>query len=268
MERITYALADGVTIARRNVIKIIRVPEILVAVLIMPLVFMVLFAYVFGSAIEVPGGSYREFLVGGTFAMILTFGATFTGAGLADDMQKGIIDRFRSLPMSRSAVVFGRTASDVTYNVLSLVIMALAGLVIGWRIHNGIGSALLGFGLLLLVAYAISWVMAYVGLLVPSPEVVNNASSLVIFPMTFISNIFVPSSNLPTPLRIFAEWNPVSAVTQAARGLFGNIPPATPESTVWPLQNAELYTLIWVVIIISVFAPLAVRRYKRASTRN
>jgi ABC transporter DrrB family efflux protein len=268
MQSITYALADGVNIARRNMIKIIRVPEILVAVLIMPVVFMVLFAYLFGSAIEVPGGSYREFLVGGTFAMILTFGAQFTGAGLADDMQKGIIDRFRSLPMSRSAVVFGRTASDVTYNVLSLIVMAAAGLIIGWRIHNGIGSALLGFGLLLLFAYSISWIMAYVGLLVPSPEVINNASSLVIFPMTFISNVLVPSSNLPTPLRIFAEWNPVSTVTQAARELFGNIPPGTPEPTAWPLQNAGLYTLLWVVIIISVFGPLAVRRYKRAGASN
>lgn len=268
MEKISYAFTDGVTIAKRNVIKIKRVPEILVAVLITPLMFVLLFGYVFGSSIDIPGGSYREFLVGGIFAMTLMFGAHFTGAGLANDMQKGIIDRFRSLPMSRSAVVFGKTASDMIYNVLSLIIMVLAGLIVGWRIHNGIGSALLGFGLLLLFAYAISWIMAYVGLLVPSPEVVNNASFMVIFPLTFIANTFVPAGNLATPLRVFAEWNPVSAVTQAARELFGNIPPGTPEATVWPLQNAVVYTLIWVVIIISVFAPLAVRRYKRAGARN
>jgi len=263
MEQVTYALSDGVAIARRNIIKIKRAPEILVTVLISPLVFVLLFAYVFGSSIDIPGGSYREFLIGGTFALTLILGATFTGAGLAEDMQKGIIDRFRSLPMSRSAVVFGRTASDVIYNVLSLVIMAGAGLLVGWRIHNGIGNALLGFGLLLLFAYAISWVMAYVGLIVPSPEVVNNASALVIFPMTFVANTFVPAENLPTALRIFAEWNPVSSVTQAARELFGNIPPGTPEPGVWPLQNAVLYTLIWVVVIIAVFAPLAVQRYKK-----
>ena len=268
MERINYVLSDGVAIARRNVIRIIRVPEILVSVLVMPLIMVLMFAYVFGSSIDIPGGSYREFLIGGTFALISTFGAVFTGAGLADDMQKGIIHRFRSLPMSRSAVVFGRTASDVIYNVLSLIIMALAGLVIGWRIHNGIGNALLGFGLLLLFAYAISWVMAYVGLLVPSPEVVNNVSSMVIFPMTFVSNIFVPATNLPTPLRIFAEWNPVSAVTQAARELFGNIPLGTPEPTAWPLQNAVFYTLMWVVILIAVFAPLAVRKYDRAKAKS
>jgi len=268
MEKISYAFADGVNIARRNVIKIKRVPEILVAVLIQPLIFVLLFAYVFGSAIDIPGGSYREFLIGGTFALTLTFGAVFTGAGLAEDMQKGIIDRFRSLPMSRSAVVFGRTASDVIYNVLSLVIMVGAGLIVGWRIHSGIGNALLGFGLLLLFAYSISWIMAYVGLVVPSPEVVNNVSFMVIFPLTFIANTFVPSDNLPTPLRIFAEWNPVSAVTHAARELFGNIPLGAPEPTAWSLQNASLYTLIWVVIFIAVFAPLAVRRYKRAGTRS
>ena len=170
--------------------------------------------------------------------------------------------------MSQSAVVFGRTASDVIYNLLALIVMALAGLVVGWRIHNGIGQALLGFGLLLLFAYAFSWIMAYVGLVVPSVEVVNNASTMVIFPLTFIANTFVPSDDFPTPLRIFAEWNPVSAVTQAARELFGNIPPGTPEPTAWSLQNAVLYALIWVAIIIAVFAPLAVRRYQKVGARG
>jgi ABC-2 type transport system permease protein len=267
MESLSYAFADGITIARRNIIKVIRLPQILFSVLVTPLLLVLLFAYVFGSSIAIPGGSYREFLIGGTFALTLIIGATFTGAGLADDMQKGIIDRFRSLPMSRSAVVFGRTASDVIYNVLSLAIMALAGLIVGWRIHNGIGDALLGFGLLLLFAYAISWIMAYVGLLVPSAEVVSSASGMVIFPLTFIANTFVPAENLPTPLRVVAEWNPVSAVTQAARELFGNIPPGTPEPAAWPLQNAALYTLLWVVIIIAVFAPLAVSRYKKSAAK-
>ncbi len=262
MSAITRAVADGAVVAKRNVIKIGRVPEVLVFVLISPIMFVLLFAYVFGSAIDIPGGSYREFLIGGIFAQTVVFGATFTGAGIAEDMQKGIIDRFRSLPMSRSAVLVGRTASDVIYNVLSLVIMALTGLIVGWRIHNGIWKALLAFGLLLLFAYAFSWIMGYVGLLVPSVEVINNASFMVIFPLTFIANTFVPSENLPTPLRIFAEWNPVSAVTQATRELFGNIPPGTPEPTVWPLQNAVLYTLIWVVLIIAIFAPLATRRYR------
>jgi ABC transporter DrrB family efflux protein len=262
------AIIDGSVIAKRNVIKIKRVPEVLVFVLISPIMFVALFAYVFGGSIDIAGGSYKEFLIAGIFAQTVIFGATFTGAGLADDMQKGIIDRFRSLPMSRAAVVVGRTASDVIYNVLSLAIMAATGLVVGWRINNGPVDAALGFGLLILFAYAFSWVMAYVGLLVPSVEVINNASFIVIFPMTFIANTFVPAENLPTVLRHFAEWNPVSAVTQAARELFGNIPPGTPEPTAWPLQNPVIYTLIWVVVIIAIFAPLSVSRYKKARLKG
>ena len=267
MSRILYALADGAVVAKRNVIKIKRVPEVLVFVLISPIMFVLLFAYVFGASIDIPGGSYREFLIAGIFAQTVVFGATFTGAGLADDMQKGIIDRFRALPMSRSAVLIGRTASDVIYNVLSLLIMALTGLLVGWRANAGFLNAVFGFALLLLFAYAFSWVMGYVGLLVPSPEVINNASFMVIFPLTFVANTFVPSENLPTVLRVFAEWNPVSAVTQAARELFGNIPVGTPDPTSWPLQNPVIYTLIWVVVIIAVFAPLAVHRYGRMGKR-
>jgi ABC transporter DrrB family efflux protein len=257
VKRLLYALADGH-------VKIKRVPEVLVFVIISPIMFVLLFAYVFGSSIDIPGGSYREFLIGGIFAQTVIFGATFTGAGIADDMQKGIINRFRSLPMSRSAVLIGRTASDVIYNVISLFIMALTGLLVGWRVHNGILDTVLGFALLLAFAYAFSWIMAYVGLLVPSVEVINNASFLVIFPLTFIANTFVPSENLPGVLRTFAEWNPVSAVTQAVRELFGNLPAGTPEPTVWPLENPVLYTAIWIVVIVAVFLPLSVRRYARA----
>lgn len=263
-----HAFNDGLVIARRNIIKIKRVPEVLVFVLLSPIMFVLLFAYVFGSAIPIAGGSYREFLMAGIFAQTVIFGATFTGAGLAEDMQKGIIDRFRSLPMSRAAVVMGRTASDVIYNLLSLLIMALTGLIVGWRIRGSLLDALAGFGLLLLFSYAVSWMMALVGLSVPSPEVVNNASFMVIFPITFIANTFVPSENLPTILRVFAEWNPVSSVAHATRTLFGNIPPGTPEPTAWSLQNAVIYTIIWAGIIIAVFAPLAVRRYTKAAKKG
>ena len=263
-----YAINDGLIIARRNIIKIKRVPEVLVFVLLSPIMFVLLFAYIFGSAIPIAGGSYREFLMAGIFAQTVIFGATFTGAGLAEDMQKGIIDRFRSLPMSRAAVVMGRTASDVIYNILTLLIMALTGLVVGWRIRGSLMDALAGFGLLLLFSYAISWMMALVGLSVPSPEVINNASFMVIFPITFIANTFVPSENFPTVLRVFAEWNPVSSVAHATRTLFGNIPPGTPEPTAWPLQNSILYTIIWAGIIIAVFAPLSVRRYTKAAKKG
>jgi ABC transporter DrrB family efflux protein len=230
--------------------------------------FVLLFAYVFGGSINVPGEiSYREFLIAGIFAQTVVFGATYTGSALAEDMQKGIIDRFRSLPMSRAAVLVGRTASDVFYNVLSITIMAATGLLVGWGIRTSFWEAAAGFGLLLLFSYAFSWVMAAVGLAVPSPEVVNNASFMVIMPLTFISNAFVPAENLPTALRIFAEWNPVSAVTQAARQLFGNVSPLAPTSEAWSMQNPVLYTLAWVVVLLVIFVPLSVRMYKRAARK-
>jgi ABC-2 type transport system permease protein len=265
MHRFALAFGDATVIAKRNVIKIKRVPEVLVFVLISPIMFVLLFAFVFGDAIDVPGGDYREFLIAGVFAQTVLFGATFTAAGLADDMQKGIISRFRSLPMSRSAVLAGRTTSDIIYNLLSLVIMSLTGLIIGWRINSSFLDALAGFALLLLFAYAFSWVMAYIGLLVPSVEVVNNAVFMVLFPLTFLANTFVPTESLPDGLRTFAEWNPVSSITQAVRELFGNIPPGTPEPTAWSLQNPVIYTLIWIVVTIAIFAPLSVRQYKRAN---
>ena len=266
MSQVMTALGDGVVVAKRNLIKIKRVPDILVFVLLSPIMFVLLFAYVFAGAMDVPG-DYKEFLIAGILAQTVVFGSTFTGVGLADDMQKGIIDRFRSLPMSRSAVVVGRTGSDIAYNLISITIMSLTGLLVGWAITTSVPEAALGYALLLLFAYSFSWVMAYVGLLVPSVEVINNASFMVIFPLTFVSNAFVPVETLPPVLQTFAEWNPVSAVTQATRELFGNIPAGTPEPTAWPLQNPILYTLIWVVILIGIFAPLSVRQYKRANKR-
>ncbi|MGA9276453.1 ABC transporter permease [Ilumatobacter sp.] len=267
MSAVTAMLADTTVIAKRNVIKIKRVPEVMVFVLMSPIMFVLLFGYVFGNSIAIAGSSYREFLMAGIFVQSVMFGATFTGAGIAEDMQKGIIDRFRSLPMSRSAVLAGRTISDVVYNLLSLIIMAITGLLVGWRIRNSFLDAIAGFVLLLLFAYAVSWVMAYIALLVPSVEVINNASFMVIFPLSFIANTFVPAESLPGPLQTFAEWNPVSSVTQAARELFGNIPPDAPSPDVWPLEHPIVYTLIWVVATIAVFAPLSVHRYKRANKR-
>jgi ABC-2 type transport system permease protein len=268
MSSILQTFADGAVVAKRNLIKIRRVPDLLVFTTISPVMFVLLFGYVFGGSIDVPGGvNYREFLIAGIFAQSVIFGATFTGAGLAEDMQKGVIDRFRSLPMSRSAVLVGRTTSDIFFNTITITVMSLTGLVIGWRIRTSLPEALGGFLLLLFFAYAFSWVMAYVGLLISTPEVVNNASFIVIFPITFVANTFVPSENLPPVLRTIAEWNPVSAVAQAARELFGNIDPTAPPPDVWSLQNPVLYTLIWIAIILAIFVPLAVRQYKRAATR-
>lgn len=261
-------LLDTVTITQRNLRKILRVPDLLVFTLLSPIMFVLLFAYVFGGAIGAQGGaSYREFLIAGIFAQTVVFGSTFTGFSLAEDLQKGIVDRFRSLPMSPGAVVFGRTLADVGINVLSLLVMALTGLLVGWRIRTDVLSAVAGFLVLLAFAYAISWVMAYVGLLVRTPEVVNNASFMVIFPATFCANTFVPLDTLPGPLATFAAWNPVSSVTQAARELFGNTGGAPAGSDAWSLQHPAIYTLIWAVAIVVVFAPLAIKQYQRAASR-
>jgi ABC-type multidrug transport system permease subunit len=267
MSPASKAITDGLVVAKRNLIKIKRVPDLLVFSTLSPIMFVLLFAYVFGSAIEVPGVSYREFLMAGIFAQTVLFGATITGSGLADDMQKGIIDRFRSLPMARSAVLVGRTTSDLVNNVIVIAVMSLTGLIVGWRIHSSPLEALAGFGLLLLFAYAFSWVMAVIGLMVRSPEVFNNATFVLVFPLTFIANTFVGTTNLPGPLKVVAEWNPISAVTQAARELFGNTNPAVPPPDAWPLQRPVLTTLIWVVVLLVIFVPLSVQRYKKAVSR-
>ncbi|MGH3389258.1 MAG: ABC transporter permease [Actinomadura sp.] len=267
MNAAQMAITDGVTIARRNAIKIKRNPDLLGFVVMQPIMFVLLFSYIFGSAIDIPGMSYREFMLPGIFAQTAIFGAILTGYGLALDLQKGIIDRFRTLPMSPSAVLIGRTASDVFSNVVSLIAMVLVGLIVGWRIHTPPQDALLGFLVLLLFAYACSWLMAVIALAIRTPEVYNNAASIVVFPLTFIANTFVDSGRLPGPLKVAAEWNPVSAVTQAARELFGNTNPAMPVPEAWPLQHPVAASLLWAALMLAVFIPLATRLYKKAVSR-
>jgi ABC-2 type transport system permease protein len=269
MSTVPRAVGDAMTVTRRNLIKIKRVPDLLVFTTLSPIMFVLLFAYVFAGAIgtQDTGVDYTEFLIAGIFAQTVVFGSTFSGFSLAEDLQKGFVDRFRTLPMSPSAMLYGRTLSDVVNNVISLVVMGLTGLVVGWRIRSSFLEALGGALLLLLFAYALSWVMAYVGLVVRTPEVVNNASFIVIFPLTFIANTFVNPETLPPALQTFAYWNPVSSVTQAARELFGNTNPAFPPPDVWSLQHPVVYTLLWVVGIMLVFVPLSIRQYQRTTSR-
>lgn len=259
---------DAWATTRRNLTKIVRVPDILVFTTLQPIMFVLLFTYVYGGAITVPGGNYTNFLMAGIFAQTVVFGSTFSGSAMAQDLKDGIIDRLRTLPMSRSAVLIGRTNGDLFINALSLIVMMTTGFIVGWRVQSNPLEALFGVVLLLLFAYAMSWVMAFIGMSVRSPEVINNVSFIVLFPLTFVSNAFVPSSTLPTPLRIFAEWNPVSALVQAARELFGNVPPGQPVGDAWPQQHAVTTVLIGVLLMLVVFVPLAIRKYGRANTRS
>lgn len=264
MNALTMPIADGWTIARRNTLKIRRSPDLLGAAIMFPIVFVLMFAYVFGSVIDVPGMSYREFLLPGIFVQAVIMSAQITGYTLTLDLQKGIFDRFRSLPMAPSAVLIGQTVSDLLMNLAGLVVMAAMGLIVGWRVHTSPYEAVLGFGLLLLFAYAFSWFTATVALALRTPESFNNIATMVSFPLMFISNAFLDSSKLPTPLRVVAEWNPVSTFTQAARELFGNTSPAMRTSDAWPIQHAIPASLLWIAAILVVFVPLATRLYKKA----
>lgn len=267
MTAVRAAWHDGVVVTRRNVTKMRRVPDIIVFATIQPVMFVLLFAYVFGSAIKVPGVSYREFLIGGIFTQTVAFGSANTCIGLADDLQKGIVERFRSLPMSRAAVLIGRTNADLLSNVLVSVILTACGLLVGWRIRTSIGEAVLGFVLLLLFAYAMSWISALVGLSVRSVEVAQSAGFIWLFPFTFVSNAFVPTDGMPRALRVVAEWNPITAVTTALRTLFGNNNERIKPLTSWPDRHAVPLSFGWCLLILVVFVPLSVRRYRIATTR-
>jgi len=258
--------SDGWTVTKRNLTKLKRSPDMLVFAVIQPIMFVLLFSQVYGGAIQVQGTDYTQFLMAGIFAQTVVFGSTFSGSAMAQDLKEGIIDRFRSLPMSGSAVLIGRTNSDLVLNTISMVIMMLTGLVVGWRVNSSFPEFMTGVGLLLLFSYSFSWVMALLGMMVKTPEVINNASFLILFPLTFISNAFVPSDTLPTPLRLFAEWNPVSSLVQAARGLFGNVGTA-PVPDIWTMQHPIATVLIGISVMLVVFVPLCIRKFASISSR-
>ena len=260
-------LSDGWVTTRRNLLKIRRVPDILVFTLIQPIMFVLLFTYVYGGVIDIPGSSYVEFLMAGIFAQTVVFGSTYSGSAMAQDLKDGIIDRFRTLPMSPAAVLVGRTNGDMLINAISMAVMMLTGFIVGWRIRSSPTEALFAVVLLLLFAYSFSWVMAFIGMSVRSPEVINNVSFLILFPLTFISNAFVPSDTLPTPLRVFAEWNPVSALVQAARELFGNVPPGIPAGDTWTAQNPIATVLMGMAVMLAIFVPLSIRKFQSISSR-
>ncbi|MDI3389373.1 ABC transporter permease [Streptomyces sp. B-S-A8] len=263
------SIRDSLVVARRNLIRMTRIPEIVLFGLIQPIMFVVLFTYVFGGSIQVGSSissqAYREFLMAGIFAQTVTFATAGAGAGIADDMHKGLIDRFRSLPMARGAVLTGRTLADLVQTALTLVVLAGVALLIGWRTHESFGKVLVGFALLLLLGYAFSWIGALIGLSVRTPEAATSGGLIWLFPLTFISNAFVDSNKLPTVFRHIAEWNPFSTTVQACRELFGNLPPGFKTPDAWPMQHPIWASIIWSVVILVLFRTLAVRKYRKAA---
>lgn len=256
-----WALEDGLVVARRNLSHVRQVPEKLFDVTLQPVMFVVLFTYVFGSAITIPGGgSYRDFLLPGIFVQIMVFSSAGSAIAIADDLSKGVIDRFRALPMARSAVLTGRSLADLATMLIALVVLTVSGLVVGWRIHDGIVSALGAYLLLLGFGFAMIWVGTLIGTVMGDPEAAQQVVFTVAFPLTFVANTFVPTNGMPAWLRLVAEWNPLSAVVAGVRDLFGAPGLATGQS--WPLRHPLLASTMWIVGIIVVVVPIAVRRYR------
>lgn len=252
-----WTIADALVLAKRHLVQIPRIPEELVFATIQPVMFVLLFRYVFGGAIAVPGASYVNFLMPGIFAQTVIFGATTTGIGLANDLQKGLVDRFRSLPMAKSAVLTGRTLSDLTRNTFVVIIMWSVGLLVGFRPEGNVLSWFAAIGILLLTSFAFSWISATIGLLVSTVEAAQSAGFIWLFPLTFASSAFVPPSSMPDWLRAFVDHQPVTLIVNAVRGLLLNQPDA---STI-------LQSVAWCVGILIVFVPIAVWAYGRRTAR-
>lgn len=248
-------VSDTLVIAERNLVRLPRAPDLLLAFTIQPIMFVLLFVYVFGGAIVTPGYEYVDYLIPGIIVQNIAFGGFVTALGLAEDLNKGLIDRFRSLPMARAAVLAGRTLSDVATNTLSIGVLLTTGLIIGFSFQAGVLEIATGLALLLLLGYAFSWIFALLGLLVSSPEAANSLGFIAVFPLTFISSAFVPVESMPPALQWFAEVNPFTIVVDAMRALWLDAPAG---NSVWG-------GFVWAMILISVFSPLAVARYRRAA---
>lgn len=250
-------ISDTLVLAKRNFLRIARAPDLLLAFTVQPIMFVLLFAYVFGGAIATGGQSYINFLIPGILVQTMAFGGFVTAMGIAEDLRKGLVDRFRSLPMSRSAVLAGRTLSDIVTNGISITVMLVVGVIIGFGFESPFLHVVAGILLLLLFGYAFSWVFAFIGLTSSSPEAAQSLGFIVIFPLTFVSSAFVPPETMPGALQWFAEWNPFSITVNAVRALFIGDPAG---NTVWG-------AVAWSVGIATIFGVLAVTKYKRAVVR-
>ncbi len=258
MTGIRDSVSDTLVLAKRSLMRIQRAPDLLLSFTVQPIMFVLLFVYVFGGAISTPGYSYVDFLIPGIIVQTMSFGGFVTALGLSDDLKKGLVDRFRSLPMSRGAVLAGRTLADIGTNTISLAIMIVVGLIAGFSFDAPASHIVAGIGLMLFFGYAFSWVFAFVGLTSTSPEAAQSLGFIVIFPLTFVSSAFVPVESMPGALQAFAEVNPFTIVVDAMRYLFLGEPAAG--NNVWG-------AVAWSLGIAAFFAVLSVRKYKRAVVR-
>jgi ABC transporter DrrB family efflux protein len=250
-------LSDTLVIAERNLIRVTRLPELLMAFTIQPIMFVLLFRYVFGGAIKTPGFSYANFLIPGIIVQNIAFGGFLTAIGLNEDVHKGLIDRFRSLPIARAAVLAGRTFADIATNTVSMIILLVTGLIIGFSFQTDAIHVIGGMALLLLFGYGFSWMFAFLGLLVSTPEAANSVGFIAVFPLTFISSAFVPVASMPEPLKTFANVNPFTITVDALRSLWLGT----------PAHNYIWGAVVWSLVIIAIFSPLGVAQYRRASSK-
>jgi ABC-2 type transport system permease protein len=260
-----HLVSDSLVMARRNLAHVRQIPEKLLDVTLQPLMFVLLFAYVFGGVIAIPDGSYREYLIGGVLVQSLGFGIMGPATAIATDLGEGVVDRFRTLPMSRAAYLCGHVLAELAASTLGVTILLLAGLIVGWRIHSDLPSALAGIGVVLLFAFAMVWTGTLLGLVVRSPDSAQGVVFLVVFPMTFLASTFVPLDGLTPVLRTIASWNPISALAAAVRELFGN-PTGMPVDPAWPLRHAVAMACGWAVLLLVISVPLAIRRFRTRTT--
>ena len=257
MTALRYGISDTLVLAKRSLLRIPRQPDLLVGFTVQPILFVLLFVYVFGGAIQTPGFDYVDFLIPGIMVQSIVFGGFVTALGLSDDLKKGLMDRFRSLPMTRSALLTGRTLGDVATNVFQLIVMFAVGFAVGFNFFTGPAEVIAGIALLLFIGYAFSWVFAFIGLAASSPEAANAYGFTVLFPVTFVSSAFVPVDTMPGWLQPIAEHNPFTSMVDAVRALFLGTPAG---NDIW-------LAVVWTIVIIAVFAPLSAWRYRRVVTR-
>ncbi|MEU9113908.1 ABC transporter permease [Streptomyces sp. NPDC048483] len=261
-----YFLSDSLALAGRQLKQLKRVPTKLISVTVVPIVTVLIFGYLFGSMINTPGLNYRSFIMAGIFMQVMLSGVSSTAIGVAADLKTGIVDRFRSMPIARPAVLVGRTLADILLSALACTIMALVGLLIGWRTTTDPVKIISGFAILLLAGYVLAWLGALIGLALRSPEAVTSVTFLISMPLTFLSNAFVNPSVLPSGLQIVAEWNPVSAVIGAMRELWGNTAPGT-VSTAFPAQYPVVVAVVSLLVLMVILVPTSTRAYRAATAR-